>query len=77
MSRMSEYAAEQEQRENLSGMDMCEAWHEHNRRILNEIGEVTDGIVKEGKIHKERMAQLGITDGFTKIFKGNRNGRKI
>lgn len=75
MSRISEYAAEIEQ-ENLSGMDMCEAWHEHNRRILNEIGEVTDGIVKEDKIHKERMAQLGITEGFNVIFKGDQNGRK-
>lgn len=74
MSKMSEYAAEQEQRENLSGMDMCEAWHEHNRRILNEIGEVTDGIVKEGKAHKAKMSELGISAGFNEIFKGDRNG---
>lgn len=49
-------------------------WHEHNRRILDEIGITTDGIVAEGKEHKERMAQLGISKGFEDIFIGDRNG---
>ena len=44
MSRISEYAAEQEQRNNESGIDDCEAWHEHNRLILEQLGELNKQI---------------------------------
>lgn len=49
-------------------------WHEHNHRILAEFGKVTEGIVAEGNRHRDRMAQMGIADGFNMIFKGDRNG---
>ena len=76
MSRMSEYAAEQDQRDNESGLDMCEAWHEYNCRILGEFSKVTEGMVAEGKRHTELMEWMnGVNEGFDKIFKGERNER--
>lgn len=45
-----------------------QSWHEHNRRILNAIVEVTDGMVKEGVAHKARMSEFGVSAGFEKIF---------
>ena len=40
---MSQYAHDQE---NESGMDLCECWHEEQRRLLTQtqIGQVTDRI---------------------------------
>ena len=37
---MSEYAADIDERNNESGADLCECWHEHNRRLLNEFGKL-------------------------------------
>lgn len=36
----------------------AQEWHEHNRILLDQIAEVTDGIVTEGKAWNERMAKL-------------------
>lgn len=56
MSRSSEYAAEQDERENLSGSDMFECqlweqtmkevpeWAKENRRILDEFAALTNAI---------------------------------
>ena len=56
--------------ENLSGCDYAEPeWAKENHRLLTEIGEVVDGIVADGKEHRERMARLRCntaTDGFCK-----------
>src|ERR1017187_9027146 len=34
MSRMSEYAQEQDERDNLSELDLCEAWHYEQDRLF-------------------------------------------
>jgi len=41
MGRMAEQAAEQDEIENESGMDLCEAWHEEQRRLLNQFEELS------------------------------------
>lgn len=38
---MSQYA-----QENLSGADLCEAWHEEQRRLIDEIHEVTTNQIR-------------------------------
>lgn len=72
MSRMKEQYQDEQDRDNLSGMDDCLAWHEYNRSQLNQISAVTDGIVVEGKQHRKTMADLGLVNGFNEIFTGER-----
>lgn len=44
---MSQFAHDQEEQQNESGMDLCEAWHFEQRRILNEIHEIVVTEIKE------------------------------
>jgi len=44
---MSQLASDQEEQDNLSGMDLCECWHEHNRRILDGFDAIRPQIIGE------------------------------
>jgi hypothetical protein len=61
MGRMSEYSQDQEERENLSGIDDCEAWHEHNRRILDQLGELNKIFIKESRNDQARNLESSKT----------------
>ena len=54
---MSEVAYEQEQ-ENLSGADDCEAWMEHQRLIINRFSLIKHEIDKELKLLEELKTAL-------------------
>lgn len=46
MSRMAEHAHDQQERDNESGMDLCEAWHHEQRRFIDEIHEIVETQIK-------------------------------
>ena len=53
MSRMSDIWQDQQDRDNESGIDLCECWHENNRQIFNEFEEIQNQI-KESRNDQAR-----------------------
>ena len=52
---MSQFASDQEEQENESGMSDCEAWHEEQRRLLDGFDKIRPVI--QGKTAQPDAAQ--------------------